>query len=65
MVDFPIFLKNTTIFHNSVLSREIRDIRTCNPGAKKFPNFLKNRFPSSESIFDLFMALRGIRDFSK
>ena len=65
MVDFPNIVKITTIFQNFVLSREIRDLRTCNPGAKKFLNFLKNRFLSSESLFKLFMMHRGICDYSK
>ena len=65
MVDFPKIVKITTFFQNSVLSREIRDLRTCNPGAKKFLNFLKNRFLGSESTFEFFMAHGGIRDYCK
>ena len=60
MVDFSNIVKNMTIFEIFVLSREIRDLRTCNPGVKKFLNSLKNRFLSSESIFELAMGHCGI-----
>ena len=53
----------TTIFQKTALSRTIRDLRTCDPGAKKSLNFLKNRFLGSESIFELFMAHRGSLDY--
>ena len=62
---FPNIVKITTIFQNCFLTREIRDLRTCNPGAKKLLNFLKNRFISSESTFELFMAHWGIHDCCK
>ena len=56
MVDFRNIVKMTTFFQKCFLSREIRDLRSCNPGAKKLLNFLKNRFISSESKFKLFTA---------
>ena len=65
MVDFPNIVKITTIFQNCFLSRKIRDLRTHSPGAKKFLNFPKNRFISSESIFEVFMAHREICDICK
>ena len=65
MVDFPNIVKITTIFQKFVLSHEIRDLHTCNPGAKKFLNFLKKRFLSSESMFELFMAHREVCDICK
>ena len=56
MVNFRNIVKIKTIFQKSVLSREIRDLRTSNPGAKNFLNFLKNRFISSKSTFKLFIG---------
>ena len=56
MVDLRNIVKITTIFQNCFLSREIRDLRTRNPGVKKFLNFLKNSFISSEPVFGLFTA---------
>ena len=60
MVDFWNIVKFMTKFQFCVLSREIRVLRTSNPGAKKLLNFLKNRFASSNSTFELFMGHRGI-----
>ena len=59
------YLSNQPIFQNSFLSREIRDLRTCNPGVKKFLNFLKNCFLASESGFNLFTALCKSLDICK
>ena len=64
MVDFRNIVKITTIFQKYVLSREIRDLRTCTPGARKFLNFLKNRFPGSETLFEVFMAAHMRGDFA-
>ena len=65
MVEFLNIVKITTTFQNFVLSREIRDLRTCNPGVKKFLNFLKNRFPRSESSFESFRGHVGICNIYK
>ena len=65
MLDFPNVVKITTIFQNSVISREIRDLRTFNPGAKKLLNFLKKRFISPETIFELLMAHGDICEICK
>ena len=65
MVDFRNIVKIQTIFQKSFLSREIRDLRTCNPGAKKFLNFLKNSLLGSESTFELYMAHEEIYNYCK
>ena len=52
MVDFLNIVKITTIFQDWILSHEISDLQTCNPGVKKSQNFLKNRFLSSESVLE-------------
>ena len=56
MVNFANIVKIATIFEKCFLTREISDLRTCNPGAKKLLNFLKKCFICSESIFELLMA---------
>ena len=65
MVDFANIVKIATIFQKCFLTREICDLRTCNPGAKKLLNFLKKHFMSSESIFHLFMAQGDICEICK
>ena len=50
----------STFFAFSFISREIRDLRTCDPGTKKFLKFLKKRILGSESVMDPFMAHGGI-----
>ena len=59
MVDIRNIDKISAFFQNSFLSREIRDLQTCNPGTKKFLKFLKKRFLASESILELLLAHRG------
>ena len=63
--EIKVIVKITTIFQKYALSRKIRDLRTCTPGARKFLNFLKNLFPGSETLFEVFMAHEGLCDFCK
>ena len=62
---FQISSKLRQFFKKKRLPHEIRDLRTGNPGAKKFLNFLKHRFLASESTLELFMTHCGICDICK
>ena len=65
MVDFSNIVRFTAFFQKSLISREIHDLQTFNPGAKNLPNFLKKRFMTSESSFELFMTHREMHHIFK